>query len=91
MEHRSAQSTQHYAKISATKMAQSYARSGYFERNLRAIDVLIDQETIRSGAAAMFPGSTTTSATVTVHTISSISAHIAWHVRSAPSIARNPP
>lgn len=55
MGHRSAQSTQHYAKISATKMARSYARAGYFERNLRAIDVLIDQEAVRSGTAANVP------------------------------------
>jgi len=55
MGHRSAQSTQHYAKISATKMARSYARAGYFERNLRAIDVLIDQETTRSSTAADVP------------------------------------
>ena len=46
MGHRSPQSTQHYAKISATKMARSYAQAGYFERNLRAIDVLIDQEAV---------------------------------------------
>ena len=49
--HRSAQSTQCYAKISATKMARSYAQAGYFERNLRAIDVLVDQEVVRNGLA----------------------------------------
>jgi integrase len=55
MGHRSAQSTQHYAKISATKMARSYAQAGYFERNLRVIDVLIDQEAVRSGLVANVP------------------------------------
>jgi len=55
MGHRSAQSTQCYAKISATKMARSCARAGYFERNLRAIDVLVDQEVVRSGRAADDP------------------------------------
>jgi integrase len=49
--HRSAQSTQCYAKISATKMARSYAQAGYFERNLRAIDVLVDQQVVRTGLA----------------------------------------
>ena len=55
MGHRSAQSTQHYAKISATKMARSYAQAGYFERNLRVIDVLIDQEAVRSGLVGNVP------------------------------------
>ena len=30
----------------------SFTKAGYFERNLRAIEVLIDQEAIKSGAAA---------------------------------------
>jgi integrase len=50
--HRSIYSTQHYAKISPTKLAQSYANAGYFERNVRTIEVLIDREAILSGAAA---------------------------------------
>jgi integrase len=49
MGHRSPQSTQYYAKISATKMVQSFAKAGYFERNLRTIEVLIDQEVVRNG------------------------------------------
>jgi hypothetical protein len=51
MGHRSPQSTQFYAKISATKLAKSYEQAGYFERNLRAIDVLIDRDAIRAGLA----------------------------------------
>jgi Phage integrase family len=50
--HRSISSTQHYAKISPTRLAKSKAKAEYFERNLRLIDVLIDQEAIKSGAAA---------------------------------------
>jgi hypothetical protein len=50
--HRSISSTQHYAKISPTKLAKSKARAEYFERNLRLIDVLIDQEAIKNGTAA---------------------------------------
>jgi hypothetical protein len=30
----------------------SYAQAGYFERNRRLIDVLVDQEVVKSGAAA---------------------------------------
>src|SRR5258707_583761 len=34
------------------RLAKSKAKAEYFERNLRLIDVLIDQDAIRSGAAA---------------------------------------
>jgi hypothetical protein len=50
--HRSISSTRAYAKLSPTKLAKSKAKAEYFERNLRLIDVLIDQDVIRSGAAA---------------------------------------
>ena len=50
--HRSPASTQHYAKLTPTKLAKSYADAGYFGRNTRVIEVLIDQENIKSGAAA---------------------------------------
>jgi len=50
--HRSISSTQQYAKISPTKLAKAKAKAEYFERNLRLIDVLIDQDAIKSGAAA---------------------------------------
>jgi integrase len=50
--HRSPVSTQYYAKISATKLAKSYADAGYFERNIRTIEVLIDRDAILNGAAA---------------------------------------
>ncbi len=33
-------------------LAAAYADDGYFTRNLRSIDVLIDQDAVRSGAAA---------------------------------------
>lgn len=49
--HRYLSSTQQYAKVSPTRLAQSKAKAAYFERNLRLIDVLIDQEAIKSGAA----------------------------------------
>jgi hypothetical protein len=53
--HRSPQSTQYYAKISPTKLTKSYKDAAYFQRNLRSIKVLIDQDAVRSAAAATEP------------------------------------
>jgi hypothetical protein len=53
--HATPTATQHYAKITPTKLAKSYADAGYFARNLRAIEVLVDQELVRSGRAATEP------------------------------------
>jgi integrase len=50
--HRSPESTQQYAKISPTKLAKAYVDAGYFGRNVRTIEVLIDQDVVKSGAAA---------------------------------------
>jgi integrase len=50
--HRSPASTQHYVAFTPTRLAQAYADAGYFARNVRAIEVLIDQEAITTGAAA---------------------------------------
>jgi hypothetical protein len=50
--HRSPETTRHYAKFTPTKLAKSYADAGYFERNIRRIEVLINQEAVRSGLAA---------------------------------------
>lgn len=50
--HREISSTQHYAKVSPLKLAYSYKKAGYFERNVRVIEVLIDQEAILNGSAA---------------------------------------
>jgi integrase len=50
--HRSPAATQHYAKIAPTRLAKSYADAGYFERNQRVIDVLIDQAAVLNGDAA---------------------------------------
>jgi integrase len=41
--HRSPQSTQHYTQITPTRLAQAYADAGYFARNLRTVEVLIDR------------------------------------------------
>jgi len=53
--HRSPASTQHYATITPTKLAKSYRDAGYFDRNVRTIQVLIDQEAVRTGVAANEP------------------------------------
>jgi len=50
--HGSPQTTQYYARITPTRLAKAYADAGYFARNVRAIEVLIDQDAIISGAAA---------------------------------------
>ena len=42
--HSTPAATQHYAKITPIKSAKSYADAGYFARNLRAIEVLVDQD-----------------------------------------------
>jgi len=49
--HGSPASTQHYVAITPTKLAKAYADAGYFERNVRAVEVLIDQDTIKQAAA----------------------------------------
>ena len=53
--HKWANSTQHYLDISPTKLAQSFRNAGYFARNVRAIEVLIDHEVVMGGAAAREP------------------------------------
>ena len=37
--------------VSPTRLAKSYTDAGYFGRNVRTIEVLIDQEVVTSGAA----------------------------------------
>ncbi|GAB3861970.1 tyrosine-type recombinase/integrase [Dactylosporangium cerinum] len=50
--HRSPEATRHYAKISPTVLTKAYRDAGYFERNMRAIEVLVDRDAVTSGAAA---------------------------------------
>lgn len=50
--HKHPSSTQHYAKINPSKLTKSYEKAGYFQRNIRAIEVLIDQDAVRKGLAA---------------------------------------
>ncbi|WP_337311207.1 tyrosine-type recombinase/integrase [Candidatus Aeolococcus gillhamiae] len=50
--HRSPASTQYYAKITPMTLAKAYNDAGYFARNVRAIEVLVDRDAVQSGAAA---------------------------------------
>jgi integrase len=50
--HRSPATTQHYVAFTPTKLARAYGDAGYFERNVRAIEVLVDREAVEGGAAA---------------------------------------
>ncbi|MFF1482243.1 tyrosine-type recombinase/integrase [Streptomyces sp. NPDC058301] len=50
--HRSRQSTQYYAKITPNTLSKAYSEAGYFERNVRTIEVLVDRDAVASGAAA---------------------------------------
>ncbi len=50
--HRSPQSTQFYAKISPATLTRAYDDAGYFSRNVRTIEVLVDRNAVTSGTAA---------------------------------------
>src|SRR5260221_3726239 len=50
--HRMPSSPQPDAKITPTKLMKSNSDPGYFGRNLRAIEVLIDHERVRNGVSA---------------------------------------
>jgi integrase len=49
--HASPESTRHYAKITPNTLTRAYRDAGYFERNTRTIEVLIDRDAITSGQA----------------------------------------
>ena len=49
--HRSPNTTQHYAKITPNTLTKAYTEAGYFARNVRTIEVLLDREAVASGEA----------------------------------------
>jgi hypothetical protein len=53
--HSSPESTRHYAKITPTRLAKSFADAGYFVRNLRTIEVLIDRDIIQGNLVSSTP------------------------------------
>jgi len=50
--HRTPSTTQHYAKISPNTLSKAYTEAGYFARNIRTIEVLVDRDAVTAGAAA---------------------------------------
>lgn len=50
--HKHDSSTRHYATILQRRLTAAYKKADYFARNVRTIQVLIDRETIMTGAAA---------------------------------------
>lgn len=50
--HRVPESTRSYVAVTAAQQARAYQDADYLGRNLRRIDVLLDQDAVRSGAAA---------------------------------------
>lgn len=48
--HRTPNTTQHYAKINPNTLTKAYSEAGYFARNLRTIEVLIDRDAVTAGA-----------------------------------------
>jgi integrase len=49
--HRTPTTTQHYAKITPNTLSRAYRDAGYFARNVRTIEVLVDRDAVTSGAA----------------------------------------
>ncbi|MDO7887603.1 tyrosine-type recombinase/integrase [Hymenobacter cheonanensis] len=49
--HSSPSATQHYTKISPTKMAKAYSDADYFGRNVRTVPVTVNPDAITSGTA----------------------------------------
>jgi len=47
--HSSPHSTQHYARITPATLTKAYTDAGYFARNVRTIEVLLDRDAITSG------------------------------------------
>jgi hypothetical protein len=53
--HRTPNTTQHYAKITPNTLTKAYAQAGYFARNVRTIEVLLDRDAVTSSAARHVP------------------------------------
>ena len=50
--HRTPNTTQHYAQITPNTLSKAYTEAGYFARNVRTIEVLVNRDAVTSGAAA---------------------------------------
>jgi len=49
--HKHLSSTQSYVAVDPTKLASQVAKAGYLEQNLATVEVLLDQDAVRSGRA----------------------------------------
>ena len=47
--HRTPTTTQHYARITPNTLSRAYNDAGYFARNMRTIEVLIDRDAVTTG------------------------------------------
>ena len=50
--HSNPSSTQHYARVTPLTLTKAYNDAGYFARNVRTIEVLLDRDAITNGTAA---------------------------------------
>jgi integrase len=50
--HSNPSSTQHYARITPLTLTKAYTDAGYFARNVRTIEVLLDRDAITNGQAS---------------------------------------
>jgi hypothetical protein len=48
--HRSPEATQHYAKLTPNTLARAYRDAGYFARNVRTIEVLLDRDAVEEAS-----------------------------------------
>jgi hypothetical protein len=49
--HSNPSSTQHYARVTPLTLTKAYTDAGYFARNVRTIEVLLDRDAITNGQA----------------------------------------
>lgn len=52
--HHSPKSTQHYVRITPTTLTRAYSEAGYFDRNLRTIQVLLDRDAVGTSEPWLF-------------------------------------
>ena len=50
--HKNPATTQHYARITPNTLSKAYTEAGYFARNVRTIEVLVDRDAVTSGDVA---------------------------------------
>ncbi|MGI8307751.1 tyrosine-type recombinase/integrase [Saccharopolyspora hattusasensis] len=90
--HRTPEATPRYARITPNTLARAYNDAGYFARNVRTIEVLVDRDAVASGqAAAGEPWQYYDLGHGYCTTRSSSSVHIGWLAPAAISTRRKTP